>query len=263
MRALITNDDGVQSAGIRTLTQVAVAMGLDVTVAAPATERSGSSAALSALREGRRLLVEEFRMQGVDGVRVLAVEASPAMIAFTGTRGAFGEPPDIVLSGINHGPNTGQAVLHSGTVGAALTAVSQGVPAMAISMATARTPDRWDTATQVAEHAVGWFLGNIDNIPARPYVLNINVPDVPPDALRGIRPATLASFGAVQAHVGERGSGYVTMTLQEVPDEPAPGTDVALLREGWATATAVSAPVEDADVDLSTIESAVIEAAGA
>ena len=65
---------------------------------------------------------------------VLAVDGLPAFIALTGMRGAFGPPPDIVLWGINNGPNTGYAVLHSGTVGAALTASTFGARAMAVSL---------------------------------------------------------------------------------------------------------------------------------
>ena len=122
MRALITNDDGIDSAGLRTLAQVAVAAGLKVTVAAPDGERSGSSAAMSGLAEGGRVLVEDRTLDGLADVRTVAVRASPAMIVFLGAHGAFGAPPDIVLAGINRGPNLGRAILHSGTVGAALTA---------------------------------------------------------------------------------------------------------------------------------------------
>ncbi|GLY29971.1 5'/3'-nucleotidase SurE [Kineosporia sp. NBRC 101731] len=245
MRALITNDDGVASDGITTLTQAALAAGLDVTVAAPHEERSGASAMLSVLEEGGKLLTERAT---VAGIPALGVHASPAMIVFVAVRGAFGEPPDIVLSGVNHGPNTGQAVLHSGTVGAALTAVSQGLPALAVSLIGSR-PVHFDTARVATDRALGWFLQHL----ATPYVLNVNVPDIPPGQLRGLRPAGLAAFGAVQAEIGERGEGFVTATFQEIADEPAPGTDVALLQEGWATATALRPPIASDAVDLSGI----------
>jgi len=248
MRALITNDDGIQSVGIHTLARVALGAGLDVTVAAPHHERSGSSAAMSALESDGKMLVERRTLEGLDGVTALAVEASPAMIVFTAARGAFGDPPDVVLSGINHGPNTGQAILHSGTVGAALTATSHGLPALALSLATER-PTHWDTAAEVATRALGWFVANLD----RPYVLNVNVPDIPTDQLRGLRRGGLASFGAVQANIGERGQGYVTMTFEVIDDEPDPGSDVALLRQGYASATVLQAPCESQVVDLSTL----------
>jgi 5'-nucleotidase len=248
MRALITNDDGVQSRGINTLTRVAVAAGLDVTVAAPHEERSGSSAALSALEQDGRLLVKDHPLEGLDGVSAVSVQASPALIVFAAARGAFGDPPDVVLSGINHGPNTGQAILHSGTVGAALTAATHGFPALALSFATSR-PTHWDTAASFAARALEWFLGHAEQA----YVLNVNVPDIPADQVRGLRAGGLASFGAVQAKVGERGQGYVTMTFEEIDTEPDPDTDLALLRQGWASATALQAPIETSIVDVSTI----------
>jgi 5'-nucleotidase len=248
MRALITNDDGIDSVGLHTLARIAVAAGLDVTVAAPHQERSGSSAALSALEAEGRLLVERRALEGLDGVTALAVQATPAMIVFSGARGAFGDPPDIVLSGINHGPNTGAAILHSGTVGAALTAVSHNLPAMAVSLATTR-PTHWDTAGNVATQALQWFLERTD----RAYVLNVNVPDIPPDRLRGLTRGGLANFGAVQANIGERGQGYVTMTFEVIDKEPAPDTDVALLRQGFASATVLQAPCESFEVDVSTL----------
>lgn len=248
MRALITNDDGIQSRGIHELTRVAIAAGLDVQIAAPHTERSGSSAALSALAEGGRLLVERQQLEGLDGVRAQAVQATPAMIAFAAARGAFGARPDVVLSGINHGPNTGTAILHSGTVGAAFTAAAHGIPALAVSLASSR-PTHWDTAAEFAARGLSWFLQHADDA----YVLNVNVPDVPADQCRGLRHGGLAHFGAVQANVGERGHGYVTMTFAEIDDLPMPDTDVALLRQGWATATALKAPVEASAVDVSTI----------
>src|SRR6201990_2464889 len=133
MRALITNDDGIDSPGLRILAQVAVAAGLEVTVAAPDGERSGTSAMMSALEEGGRLLTEERKLDGLEDVPTLAVRATPAMIAFVAVHGGFGGRPDIVLAGINRGPNLGRAILHSGTVGAALTAASAGSRAHALS----------------------------------------------------------------------------------------------------------------------------------
>ncbi|OAA23373.1 5'-nucleotidase [Frankia sp. EI5c] len=249
MHALITNDDGVDSLGLRALVQAAVACGVEVTVAAPDGERSGSSAALSALEAEGRLLVAELPFGGVPGVTTaLAVRASPALIVFVGVRGAFGPVPDLVLSGVNHGPNTGQAVLHSGTVGAALTAVTHGLPALAVSCAAAE-PAQWESSALAAGRAIGWLLAHR----GPPVMLNVNVPDLPPDRLRGLRPAALATYGAVQARIGERGRGYLTTTFREVAEESVPGTDVALLRQGWATVTALDRPTATAAVDLTPL----------
>jgi 5'-nucleotidase len=249
MRALVTNDDGIDTVGLRTLAKVAVDAGLDVTVAAPHVERSGSSASLSALEEGGRLVVREQRLDGLDGVRALGVEATPGFIAFAAAHKAFGPPPDIVLSGVNHGPNTGNAVLHSGTVGAALTARTHGASSLAVSNVAPR-PRHWDTAAQMAERALAWLLQNIGD---DPLTLSVNVPDVPAAECRGLRTARLAAFGAVQAEVHETGDDYVTMTFSEVDEELVPGTDAYLLAERWATVTSLAAPCEADGVDLSTL----------
>ena len=247
MRVLVTNDDGIDAAGLRTLAAVALGAGLDIVVAAPHSEFSGASASLTALGTEGDLVVHERQLSGLAGVRALGVEAAPAFIAFAAMHGAFGPPPELLLSGVNHGPNTGHAVLHSGTVGAALTGVSLGCRALAVSM-TSAAPSHLHTASHVAELALGWLLAAE---PADRFALSINVPDVPLAQLRGIQPARLATFGAVQASVAETGEGFVKLTIAEVDAEYEPGTDAALLLQGWATATALAAPCEASNVDLS------------
>lgn len=239
MRVLITNDDGIDSPGLRTLASVAVEAGLDVVVAAPHAERSGSSASLVATRAEGHLVVREEPLEGLD-VEAYGVEATPAYIAWAAVRGAFGDPPGLVLSGVNKGPNTGHAVLHSGTVGAALTAVAHGHPAIAVSMTTAE-PTHWETAAQVSARTLGWLL---DREALEPLVLNVNVPDVAPEDLRGLVSAPLASFGAVQADVAEVGTGFVTLTFREIDVSQEPHTDAGLQTGGWATVTPLRGPAE-------------------
>ena len=246
MHALVTNDDGIDSRGLGTLARVAVEAGLEVVVAAPDEEFSGASASLTALEADGRLWTHARRLEGLSGVRALGVEASPAFITFAAVHEAFGPAPGVVLSGINHGPNVGQAVLHSGTIGAALTARTHGIPSLAISC-TSPEPVHLDTCATVAARALAWLLERPGD---EAIVLSINVPDVPPDELRGLRPARLASFGAVQAEVGEIGEDHVTMTIRETDDELEPGTDAALTADGWATVTTLAAPCEVPDVDI-------------
>lgn len=251
MRALITNDDGIDATGLRVLAGAAVAAGLDVVVAAPHIERSGFGTGLTAMEEGGRLLIQERRLEGLPDVRALAVEASPSMIALVGARGGLGFTPDIVLSGINHGPNTGQFLLHSGTAGAAFTAVNQGVPGLALSF-DGRSSQHWDTAAAVAGRAIDWFIANLTT----EAILNVNIPDVPLGDLRGLRHASLARQGAVSADIVTFAEGHVTMTFRRDAGEVDPGSDAALLRDGYATATAVGNPAAVDSIDLASIDSA-------
>lgn len=250
MHVLVTNDDGIDSPGLGTLARVAVEADLDVVVAAPAEEFSGASASLSALESDGRLRTHARSLEGLDDVRALGVGASPAFITFVSVHGAFGPPPGIVLSGINHGPNVGQAVLHSGTIGAALTARTHGIPSLALSCASPE-PLHLDTCAEVAARVLAWLL---DGPTREAIALSVNVPDVPPAELRGLRPARLASFGAVQAEVGEIGEDHVTMTIRETDAELEPGTDAALLADGWATVTSLAAPCEVLEVDLAGLD---------
>ncbi|NLE78420.1 MAG: 5'/3'-nucleotidase SurE [Rhodococcus sp.] len=253
MRTLITNDDGVDSRGLSVLATVANTSSLDdIHVAAPHTECSGSSASLYGREEYGRLSISPRELPGLPELGVRAVEASPALIAFVAAHGAFGPPPTVVLSGINHGPNTGRAILHSGTVGAALTAAAHGALAMAVSLAAA-DPHHWDTAEAVTARALDWLLAH--GTPGT--VLNINIPDLPLSQLRGLRAASLAASGAVQADIGETGDDFVTISYSEVEPDQSVDTDAGLLARGWATATVLRGPCPADDVDLAAFPTAL------
>jgi 5'-nucleotidase len=230
-RALITNDDGIDSPGLHRLAQAARDAGCEVVVAAPAREASGASASLTAIRADGRVIVEPRTLDGLAGIDAFGVDASPAFIALIACRGAFGPAPDVVLSGINRGHNAGQAVLHSGTVGAALTAAAQGCRAMAVSLAVAGD-GHWATAADVASDLLPWLLA----APPRT-VVNLNAPDLPVGSISGRRVAPLAGFGAVQTQIAEAGQGFVRVQITGTDADQEPGTDAALLAAGWVTVT--------------------------
>lgn len=242
LRALVTNDDGITSEGLRRLALLAVDAGLDVVIAAPNTDASGASASLAAVQTDGRVAVEPYHLADLDDVPTYAVGAAPAFITLIATHSAFGQPPDVVLSGINRGQNVGMAVLHSGTVGAALTGAAHGCRAMAVSVATGQS-SQWDTAVHVARRVLPSLL---DTSPG--CILNVNTPDVPTDRLRGLRQARLASFGAVQTNIADIGHGYVRVQVVDVGAEFEPDTDAALLADGWATVTLLEPICESADV---------------
>ena len=244
--ALITNDDGIDSAGLWALAEAALAAGLEVVVAAPSWDSSGASASLTGVEEGGRLRTEQRPRVGFD-VPAHAVDAAPAMIVTVAMRGAFGPVPDIVLSGINRGRNTGHAVLHSGTVGAALTAIHHGAAGVAVSL-DAGAPQHWDTGRHFAEPVIRWASAQ-----RPPAAINLNVPDLPVDAVKGVREAPLAAVGAVQTTITERGAGYLQMTFDPPEDVPRPESDAALLADGWAVITPLEPLAVAREVDLSGV----------
>jgi 5'-nucleotidase len=180
-------------------------------------------------------------------VPAYAVRALPGYIVLLSSQGAFGPAPRIVLSGVNRGANTGNAVLHSGTVGAALTACTHGTAAIAVSLAADETSDplHWRTAAELAGRVLPWVLDA-----NQPMVLNLNVPNAPVAAVHGLRRASLARFGVVQTTVAEVGQGFVKVAMADREAEHEPGTDAALLADGYATVTPLRPICEATEIPL-------------
>ncbi|GLZ41866.1 5'/3'-nucleotidase SurE [Actinokineospora sp. NBRC 105648] len=239
--ALITNDDGIEAPGLVALARAAEAAGLRVTIAAPLSEASGTGAGLTAAGDHRRVASEERVLAGLPA---FGVAAHPGLIALVGCRGVFGEQPDVLLSGINRGANIGRAVLHSGTVGAALTAGIAGVRAVAFSLDVGigigeAALAHWDTAAAVVADAVGLVLSCPPGT-----VLNVNVPNVAGNPLPA-RWATLAEFGSVRSAVQRTDDGVIEVGVVAVATELEPGSDAALLAAGHVTVTALRSVSED------------------
>ena len=233
MRVLVTNDDGVTTPGLAALTRAAVAAEFDVVVAAPRHDQSGVGAAIVPAAAAGGVGVTPVEVDGAAGVPAHAVDGPPALAVLTARLGGLGEPPELVASGVNNGPNTGFAVLHSGTVGAALTAANFGASGLAVSIDSG-VPRHLETAEAVARAALVWLAG----APART-VLNVNVPDRAVGDLAGVRVAALGSFGQVQATVDDIGEGRLSISMSTEGAAPEPGTDTALLAAGFVTVTSL------------------------
>lgn len=249
---LVTNDDGVESPGIRVLAEMVRKLGMTPIVAAPARNRSGASASLVGVGADGELAVEQRSWDGWDGT-VLAAEATPALLAWLGVRQAFGGRPEIVASGINYGPNTGLAVLHSGTVGAALTAFNHGCSSIAVSLVLdeLRRQEKpltvhWETASSVAAPLLSALVAS-----ERPILLNVNVPNRPLGELAGVRAARLSSVGMVETTASGEGHGSLKVSFSPITTEPESESDAALVAAGFATVTALRSVSEDTAVDLS------------
>ena len=208
------------------------AVGYDVVAAAPGRDYSGASSAIGPI-DGEGLEVTEVELSGLPGVPAYGVDGPPALAVIVARLGGFGPSPDLVVSGINPGPNTGRSVLHSGTVGAALSAQNFGLSALAVSIGTG-DPSHLDTAAKVAVDAVSWLRSAADRT-----VLNVNVPNLPVALLRGVRIAPLAPFGTVRTALGERIAGRLQLEWRETEHELPPDCDTSLVRAGYVTVTSL------------------------
>ena len=276
MKVLVTNDDGVASPGLHELAAALVAAGYDVIVAAPDRDMSGSAAAIGQIHVDEEIEAEPVDLPGLDGVPAYAVDGPPGLCVLAARLGGFGEPPQLVVSGVNPGCNAGRAILHSGTVGAALTAANFGCRGLAVSLdVSSRTLHEraggagdgadvvsvsgevrvahWSTAAEVAVTATGWLA----TAPALA-VLNVNVPNLPVEHLAGARLAELAPFGTVRSSVVESspGGGRLQMELRPTTDEVPPDSDTGLVGRGYVAVTPIVGP-RAADLDVSAVLDAV------
>ena len=257
MRVLVTNDDGFDAPGLAALARALVDAGHDVIVVAPLIEASGAGAGIGPVHLRRRgIRAETVTPAGLEAIEVIAADALPALIVITACLGEFGPLP---VSGINPGRNVGRAVLHSGTVGAALTAVEFGLKGLATSIQAGAVPTTYESADgshmhfeSAAKLAVA-LACELEKAPDRT-ALNLNVPNLPLAEIRGIRRAHLAKsglnfLGSVKDHppAPQPDPGAeLALTGQSSPEE----SDDALTERGWAVVTPLVTVTEDQRRDV-------------
>ncbi|MAT59138.1 MAG: 5'/3'-nucleotidase SurE [Melioribacteraceae bacterium] len=176
MKILISNDDGINSLGIYALAKSLKEIG-DVTVVAPITEQSAVGHAITMKAPLR--VVEHYINGEFFGY---AVEGTPADCVKMGIRNILKSPPDIVVSGINHGSNTAINIIYSGTVSAAREAAIMDVPAVAFSLTSHISRD-FSFAAKIAQDIVKEVVKN--NLPLGT-CLNVNIPAVPENEINGV-----------------------------------------------------------------------------
>jgi 5'-nucleotidase len=184
------------------------------------------------------------------GITAYTIAGPPGLAVMAAALGAFGRFPDLVVSGINAGMNTGHSIIHSGTVGAALTARTFRSRGIAISLAQS-DPWQWDTAVEVGVSAARWLIGRTGS----PYVLNVNVPGVPLSEVNGIHWADLDEFGyfrVANADVEYRKLQFVVGSSSAGTD---PATDTALCAKNFVTMTPLATiePAAFPDLDANSV----------
>ena len=233
MKILLCNDDGIHARGIAGLHRSIDHLG-DLHVVAPDTERSAAGHAITLTDPIKAISVE--KNDQLFGTAVSGTPADCVKLALCLLH--KDTPPDLVVSGINLGSNTGISVLYSGTVSAASEAVILGVPAIAISLCTYQNP-HWDTAEKVAEEIVSKVLRN--PLPDGT-LLNVNIPNVPINKLKGMKAARMGRSRFVErfsTHLDPRGNKYYWLDGDlDLLDDSA-DTDVRVVQDGYVALTPI------------------------
>jgi 5'-nucleotidase len=228
MHVLVSNDDGYLAPGIRILAK-ALSASARVTIVAPERDRSGASNSLTLdypIRVGR------------EGENIFRVEGTPTDCVHLAITGLLDDEPDMVMSGINAGANLGDDVLYSGTVAAATEGRTLGLPAVAISLV-ATTPGHYDTAARVAR-ILFERLRN-DPLPADT-ILNVNVPDLPWEALSGFEATRLGQRHRAEPVIraeDPRGRPIYWIGPPGPEQDCGPGTDFHAVARGAVSITPI------------------------
>lgn len=228
MKILVSNDDGFRAEGIRRLRE-ALATLAEVTVVAPDRNRSGASNSLT-LDVPLRVFESEPGVYFVPG--------TPTDCVHLAITGLFDFEHDMVVSGVNDGPNLGDDVLYSGTVAAAVEGRFLGLPTIAVSLCTSGAGGgHFETGAEVARVLVAQLLAR----PLQPsLILNVNVPDVPFAQLRGFRASRLGyrhrSAPAMRAQ-DPRGRTVYWVGPAGAEQEAGPGTDFDTVARGYVSVT--------------------------
>jgi len=231
MRVLVSNDDGVDAPGIRILAAGLREAGHEVLTVAPDRDRSGASNSLT--------LDMPIRVIRQDAVtwRVYGTPTDCVHIALTGM---LESEPDIVVSGINNTANLGDDVIYSGTVAAAMEGRFLGLPAVAVSLVTADHVGRhYETAARAAVEIIARL--KTDPLPADT-ILNVNVPDLPWDGIRGFEVTRLGNRHRAEACIPQRdprGRQWWWIGPAGPEQDAGPGTDFNAVRRGCISITPI------------------------
>ncbi|OYX41324.1 MAG: 5'/3'-nucleotidase SurE [Rhodobacterales bacterium 32-67-9] len=257
MRILITNDDGINAPGLEVLTAIAEELAGpegEVWTVAPAFEQSGVGHCISYTHP---MMIMKL------GPRRYAAEGSPADCVLAGLYDVLqGDRPDLVLSGVNRGNNAAENVLYSGTIGGAMEAALQGLPAIALSQFMGpRTEDLATPFEAARDHGTAVVRALLDKgiWDKGDYRIfyNVNFPPVAGRDVKGMKVAAQGyrtdTFFGVEPHISPSGKKFLWITGGPQHRPTAPGTDVAANLDGYISVTPMRADLTAHDT-LSDLE---------
>lgn len=232
---LITNDDGVSAPGIRNLVEAVKDLG-EILVVAPDKPQSGMGHAITIGHPLRMTKVNIF-----DGdVEAWQISGTPVDCVKLAVDKLLKRKPDICLSGINHGPNHSINVIYSGTMSAAMEAAIEGIPSIGFSLMDHSMEADFSGARKIARQIVSKLIGTEND---KHFLLNVNVPAVPPELIAGIkicRQAYAKYDENFDARLDPRGGKYYWLTGEFVNLDKGEDTDVWALENNFVSVVPVS-----------------------
>ena len=251
MRILITNDDGINAPGLEVMERIAAEIaGEDgeVWTVAPAFEQSGVGHCISFTHP---TMISQF------GERRFAAEGSPADCVLAGIHWVMkNQGPDLVLSGVNRGNNSAENTVYSGTVGAAMEAALQGIPAIALSQYLGPQNISEDDMFEAARvHGVKTVRRLLTAMPGRKggyrTFYNVNFPPVPAAKVKGLRAVSQGLRGetrfSVKAQVAPSGRDFLWVVGGGQQEHTGPETDAGANLDGYISVTPMTCDLTDHD----------------
>ena len=236
-RILVSNDDGITSAGIAALEESLSDIG-EVIVVAPDRDQSAASHALSLHRP---LRVEEV------APRRFSVDGTPTDCVNLAVNGLIkGKRPDLIVSGINKGANVGDDITYSGTVSAAMEGTLLRIPSVAVSVA-AKNGFMFESAAMYARTVSEFVLES--GLPPNT-LLNINVPNLPPEEIKGVRITKQGKRfydDKIIKNKDPRGKNYYWIGGSDLAFRKTPSSDILSVMKGWISVTPVKLDFTDHD----------------
>jgi len=251
MRILVTNDDGIAAEGLNVLRRIAHELSDDVWVIAPEWNQSGASHSMT--------LHEPLRCRQ-DDERTFVIRGTPTDCVIMGVRHLLlDHPPDLVLSGVNHGSNLAEDVTYSGTIAAAIEGTLLGIRSIAMSQTGGSVEEgkiHWETPLQHGPALVsklldaGWPTGS---------VLNVNYPPCPPEAVAGTEVTKQGRRDQALLHIDKRndpwGMPYFWFGFERPPSTLVAGTDLAAINAARISVTPLCLNLTD-DATCAALEAA-------
>lgn len=237
-KILITNDDGYQSPGIHAIKERLTQIGFDTIAVTPDRNMSGTSHSLTFTRPLKIQKIAEDFYYIVDGTPADCVHLGINVIL-------NGEKPDLLVSGINTGPNIGNDVFYSGTVGAAREGCLFGIPSIAISVSSSKNPD-YKTVAELATPIINTVLKF--GLPKGTF-LNVNIPIIPKDLIKGYvltRQGRSAYKEEIVKYLSPSKEEYYWIGgEEELTEECQPGTDYTAIKDRYISITPIKLDLTD------------------